>query len=452
MKSGPTEIAIRFLAVLWLVLSCGAKPAEALPSYARQTGQACAACHVGFPELTPVGRAFKLNGYVWGGGQSKLPPLAVMLQPAFTHTATGQPGGAAPHFGPNDNFALQQGSLFYGGAISTDLGIGAFAQLTYDSASRRVGWDNTDIRFARTATSGDSSFVYGLTLNNNPSVQDAWNTTPAWRFPYLRSSLAPTPAAAALIEGGQAQQVLGLGGYTYWNDLLYIELSGYRSLSTHTQTFLGVDTGGESNIGGVAPYWRVALEPKWGSNSLEVGTFGMSAAVFPQRITTNGTDQLRDVGVDAQYQFIGERDAISLHASWIDEGQTWNASQPLGLTANPSDTLHSLNLKASYLYKQTVGATLGYFNISGTKDPGLYGAGAIGGSANGSPNSDGWTAELDYMPFNNGGPSFWPWLNAKLSLQYIAYTRFNGGRTNYDGFGRSASDNNTLFLSAWLAF
>ena len=36
----------------------------AVPSFARQTGMACAACHTVFPELTPFGREFKLNGYV----------------------------------------------------------------------------------------------------------------------------------------------------------------------------------------------------------------------------------------------------------------------------------------------------------------------------------------------------------------------------------------------------
>ena len=56
------------------------------------------------------------------------------------------------------------------------------------------------------------------------------------------------------------------------------------------------------------------------------------------------------------------------------------------------------------------------------------------------------------MPFNKGGPSFWPWLNAKVGLQYIGYTKFNGGTTNYDGFGRNASANNTLFLYTWIAF
>ena len=39
---------------------------NAVPSYARQTGQECVACHVSFPELTPYGRYFKLTGYTIG--------------------------------------------------------------------------------------------------------------------------------------------------------------------------------------------------------------------------------------------------------------------------------------------------------------------------------------------------------------------------------------------------
>src|SRR5689334_18533662 len=65
-------------------LLLGAFSAHALPSYARQTGQQCAACHNGFPELTPYGRLFKLNGYTFGGGQSSIPPIAVMAIGSFT--------------------------------------------------------------------------------------------------------------------------------------------------------------------------------------------------------------------------------------------------------------------------------------------------------------------------------------------------------------------------------
>jgi len=37
-------------------------------------------------------------------------------------------------------------------------------------------------------------------------------------------------------------------------------------------------------------------------------------------------------------------------------------------------------------------------------------------------------------------------------VQYTAYGRFNGASKNYDGFGRNASDNNTLFIYTWLAY
>ena len=55
-------------AVLVTGIVLASKPASALPSFARQTGQPCATCHNGaFPQLTPFGRQFKLNGYTAGG-------------------------------------------------------------------------------------------------------------------------------------------------------------------------------------------------------------------------------------------------------------------------------------------------------------------------------------------------------------------------------------------------
>ena len=44
--------------------------------------------------------------------------------------------------------------------------------------------------------------------------------------------------------------------------------------------------------------------------------------------------------------------------------------------------------------------------------------------------------------------SFWPWQNLQLAAQYTGYTRFNGGTTNYDGSGRNASANNTIYLDS----
>jgi hypothetical protein len=96
--------------------------AASLPLYARQTGQPCATCHTAFLELTPFGRRFKLGAYTLGGGDWNGPPFAVMLQPTFTNTQGAQPGGAAPGFGVNNNFVMQQMSLFTGGRFTENFG------------------------------------------------------------------------------------------------------------------------------------------------------------------------------------------------------------------------------------------------------------------------------------------------------------------------------------------
>ena len=45
-----------------VLLTCGER-ADAVPSFARQTGFECTNCHLSWPELTSVGRQFKLGGY-----------------------------------------------------------------------------------------------------------------------------------------------------------------------------------------------------------------------------------------------------------------------------------------------------------------------------------------------------------------------------------------------------
>ncbi len=57
--------------------------------------------------------------------------------------------------------------------------------------------------------------------------------------------------------------------------------------------------------------------------------------------------------------------------------------------------------------------------------------------------------ELDYLPYGGEPPKFFA---PKFSLQYNLYNKFNGAHSNYDGAGRNASDNNTLYFLAWLMF
>ena len=85
--------------------------------------------------------------------------------------------------------------------------------------------------------------------------------------------------------------------------------------------------------------------------------------------------------------------------------------------------MKTLKLTGEYYYKRKIGGSIGYFNTTGSSDPLLYAAAALTGSANFSPDTTGYIAEVNYLP----------WLNVKLQLQYTGYSKFNGGKTDYDG-------------------
>ena len=462
----PVDVCRGLRSWAWLLAAASFLGAQrdclALPSFARQLNMECSACHTEFPVLNQFGRQFKLTGYTLCTEQTQFPPFAIMLQPSFTRTEKSQAGGAAPGFGDNNNWALTQASLFFAGRLfgpyAADLfgkdgaafanRFGVFSQMTYDGVGKTWAWDNTELRFADTGTIAGKGAIYGFYVNNNPTLQDPWNSTPAWGYPFTGSGLAPGPAAGTLIDGGASQQVAGAGAYVWLDSTYYFDVAGYRTLGTRLQSSLGVDPAGETQIAGVAPYWRFAVERIVGDGRWEFGTFGMAADTYPGRDSSAGQDRIVDLGLDSQYQLSSGASDVTAMVSWIHERQNWNASSMLGTTSNAADTLRSAKATLNYLYDKTYGATLQYFMIDGSSDTLLY-----PDSQTGSPNSDGLVLQVNYLPFNKGaGPSFWPRSNVKLSLQYTIYNRFDGARTNYDGAGANARDNNTLYIEAWIAF
>ena len=430
-----------------LVFALLSMQAQAVPSFARQTGLACNACHTVAPQLNAFGRYFKLHGYVLGpdklsGGSQKLsidqfPPLSAMLVVSDSVTRSAQPDSQ------NGSVQFpQQLSVFYAGAIADHMG--AFSQITYEQPADHFSIDNTDIRYARDLSWGDHTMVWGLTLNNNPTVQDVWNSTPAWGFPFISSGVAATPTAAPLLAGALAQNVAGLGAYAWLDNTWYGELTAYRSSQT------GVDQPYNSNtsevISGLVPYARLAWEHPWATgdsqSDLEIGTFGLSAHMYPGNGNplSGPTDNYQDVGVDSQYQYITGQNSLAVHATYIHEHQDLNASVAYGLAANNSNQLNSWNVNASYYWNETYGPTIGYFNTTGSADNILYAPNPVDGSANGSPNSNGWILQWTWLPA----------LNVQMTAQYVIYNKFNGGSDNYDGSGRNATDNNTLYLALWV--
>jgi hypothetical protein len=432
--------------------------AFAVPAFARQSGFDCVTCHLSWPELTPVGRDFKLGGYTlmqevrgerpWvslqADGSPPLLPLAAMVQFSYTHTRSTSDADASI-FPRNNSLALQQASLFYAGRIAEHLG--AFAQWTYDGIAHHGSIDNVDIRLANRSRVGGVDAAYGVTVNNNPTVSDIYNTTPAWGFPFASSSVAVTPNAATLIDGGLGQQVVGAGPYVMLGGILYAEVAAYRTADGAFSLFrAGTDKSTDAVLDGAAPYWRLALQRVWGegTHSAMIGTYGIDARKFPDSLDPAGpTDRFLDAAVDAQYQYITDRHRFSAQATWIREKQSLDASFGSGGASNPSNVLKTFKEKLTYYYDRQYGGTFGYFRTTGTTDDALYNTGdPVTGSANGSPNTSGYIFELDWLPRRD----------IRLAAQYTAYRKFNGAATNYDGFGRNARDNDTLYLLAWLMF
>lgn len=428
--------------------------AHAVPSYSRQTGLACSSCHYAPPELNAFGRKFKLEGYTFatkpevsedkkdhtsGLHLLEVLPLSVVFDTSFTSTKAPQPGTQ------NGNFEFPQAvSLFLAGAWGSH--VGSFAQVTYDAQADHFSWDNTDIRAA--GTNGKlfgKQLTYGLTMNNNPTVEDLWNSTPAWGFPFVATDVAPSPTAGAIINGGLAQDVAGLGGYAMWNDHFYVAGTMYRS--EHIGASQPNDgTCCSFNIRGMAPYWRLAYQTTSGNHDVMIGTYGMHMKSTPGAIT-GAEDSYTDWAADFQYNLTvpqWKNDVISIRGTYIRENSSLVASAAAvpPIAGFVGHHLNTVQGEAEYHFGTRVATTVGLFSLTGTSDPTLYPQAAVTGNLNGSPASRGYILNV----------AWWPEQNIGLTAQYTGYTRFNGGSTNYDQAGRNANGNNSIYLMARFVF
>ena len=190
-------------------------------------------------------------------------------------------------------------------------------------ASGSFGIDNSDIRYVTRARVADRDAVFGITLHNNPTVQDVWNTTPAWGYPFILSDVTPGSIAGTVIDGTLGQQVAGLGGYAMWDNLLYVEVTGYR---TALQGLSPADSTATNAIQGVTPYWRVALQHQFGPVYGMIGTYGLVSHLYPTGVT-GPTNRFTDVALDAQIERpFGGGGVVVARTTWINEQQALAAS------------------------------------------------------------------------------------------------------------------------------
>ncbi|MGZ5236558.1 MAG: cytochrome C [Caldimonas sp.] len=477
-----------WLGLAILLLAMWPDSAEAIPAFNRQTGQNCIACHAGgqFPELTPYGRLFKLTGYTIG---ERTVPISGMAVATLSKVAnTSKSDDPAGDFQKNNKPIFATASLLLGGKVTDN--IGAFAQVTYDpyaiqaddgSLHGHTSADNIDLRYADRFIDAGRDLIFGFSANNNPSVSDPWNTAAAW----MQYVPVPSPTSSRFIDGnapypgfGAGGNIAGLTAYAFWNRTVYAELGGYAT-SKGLFRFMsaGVPNADNTKLSGVNPYWRLAYNREWGAHSLMVGTSGMVARVYDDPLDTSDPASLHrftDLAVDAQYQYRLDPHAVTaqlvytsnrhrvpaafanLPVAFVDANGTALAN------TNSVDTNHVLRGKLTYVYQARYGGSVGFFNLSGTHDTAYLTAGlepgsltittdpesaapstrAVDGNRTGSPATRGLTLEAFWTPIQY----------LRVGVQYTAYDRFNGASKNYDGFGRNASDNNTIFVYTWLAY
>ncbi|MDQ2947788.1 MAG: hypothetical protein M3Y27_17950 [Acidobacteriota bacterium] len=441
------KLAYRLVSSLALltVVSGVCPKAQALPSFTRQTGLQCNVCHNNPPELTPFGRKFKLEGYTLTQRKSETTiedkdlkilnyfPLSVMILLSDSATNKSVPGAK------NGNVEFPQSLILsLGGEISPHLG--GLVEASYSARENHFGLEMVDIRYAKHTTLGSKDLLFGISLNNDPTLQDVWNSTPTWGYPWLSSDNTPTPSAQPIIAGTLSQDVAGLGAYALWNDHLYAGFAAYRSAHLGgPQPLTGKDFA--FNIHGVAPYWRLAWQQTFGLNYLEVGTYGLYTSTVPNGIAGK-RDRYADPSVDFQYERPFGLNLLTAHATYIHETSTLDATFAAGGAAIASHHLNQFRADATFHLRRRYTFTLARFSTDGNADSILFAPAPVTGSVLGSPNSGGFI----------GKAGFWPTQNVQLLAAYTAYTKFNGASHNYDGSGRNASANNAVYVALWLNF
>src|SRR5215469_8216329 len=337
--------SLRFLLPL-IALLMTAGEAQALPAFADQTGQHCTACHVGGfgPQLTPLGRQFKLEGFTMRKGSEFTLPLSVMTVASYVQTAKDVAFPPAPGYGMNNNLAVDKQSVFLAGGDGGHFG--GMAQATYFGVGDAFAWDVLDVRAVDRGTISGQDVLFGLSLNNSPGVQDAWNTLPVWGFPYTRTALAPSPGSGTVLAG-LAQTVIGVSAYAWWNASIYTEAGFYTTPSRGFLSTVGVVSGDASSIVGAAPYLRAAYQKNYGDQNFEIGVFGFFPNLQGTQISTGKTNDYRDLGIDASYQFTGDgSDIYQINAIYTNENQSFGASSFVH-RSNPNDSFNDFRIDAS---------------------------------------------------------------------------------------------------------
>jgi hypothetical protein len=286
-------------------------------------------------------------------------------------------------------------------------------------------------------TPGQAS-AFALLPGFAPTIDNLWMAMPGWGSPDAAAGYHSVSDASALDD--PASPSFGVGGYDpIWDDTKFSEMSAYGGLERDTLRVAGMRAiDGTDGASGAIPYGRLTVQRDFmdGRDQLALGAYGTEAGVRPTAISGFGDDSYTDIAIDGTWRWIAhpERsysDVISAHILILHEGENLLASHAIFDTRR-SDDLTVFRGDASWSWAGSLVPAVQYFRITGSSDPVRL------GTQGGSPNSNGFIAEMNYLPSGNGRSPL-NWFDARLSLEFVAYSEFEGS-------SRDASRNNTVLL------
>lgn len=389
--------------------------AQAIPSFARQTGSSCADCHVGSygPSLTPYGMRFKLGGFTdTDGNGTKIP-------------ASGQLTWSRRNPSRGDSTArLTQADLYLAGRVNDN--IGGYSKIRSNNsgnATFTTQLDDVDLRFvSKPFQLAGKDAMLGVSVNNNPGISDPIHVLP--------NASTFTPAAVSnasstmLSSSALSNRVIGASVYGLYDRNWYGEVGSYSALSVDAQDHLGWQPNGDPGKLSDTGYARLAYMKDMKRQFFSVGMSAMTTR--RQRPRTGPSDEFTDLGYDLTYQFLGTREHV-LSLAYVNIYERRRYGSPL-LPSDPTlaplsrGSVRDQTISMNYVFKQTYGVLAAHMMNTGSFDAARY-------LPYGLPDTTSNLILLYWTPFGKEG-TYTSNANVRVSASWFRFDKFNGSATN----------------------
>ncbi|CAD0339046.1 cytochrome C [Xanthomonas hortorum] len=435
-----TAFLTSLLCVSGPLLLLASTQAQAIPSFARQTGSSCADCHIGSygPSLTPYGMRFKLGGFTDTDGNGTKIPVSGQVTWTRSNPARG-----------DSSARINQADLYLAGRVNDH--IGGYSKIRSNNGGNdtfNTQLDDVDLRFVSKPfqLAGKDAMV-GVSVNNNPGVSDPIQVLPN------ASTLSPVSnagSASMLSSSALSNRVIGASVYGLFDRNWYGEVGSYSALSADAQDHLGWNPNNDPGKLSDTGYARFAYMKDMKRQFFSAGLTAMTTR--RQRLRSGGpTDDFTDLGYDLTYQFLGTREhVLSLAYVNIYERRKYGSPlQPTDPSMSPRDrgSVRDQNISMNYAFKQTYGVLAAHLINSGSFDVARY-------QPYGIPDTTANLILLYWTPFGKEG-TYTTNANVRFAATWFRFDKFNGSTTNVFGGGNPITnprDLDTFSLSVNVSF